>query len=132
MPMRPALAANSKPDNRQQHHNPHAHHPAHLDNLLILQVDGELGDLLLDHAAELGVGVVVRDETHYWETRDEAQLIAEVRAMNQIVAAMAGKIGDAIVIGPSPGSPARYRPRFEEPPRLEVSLAIEICQSSTC
>lgn len=50
---------------------------------------------LLDRACSLGVDVTVRDETHYWETRDEARLIAEVAAMNRVVAAIAGRLMDA-------------------------------------
>jgi hypothetical protein len=51
---------------------------------------------LLDHAIALGVGVVVRDETHYWESRDVSRLVSEVRAMNQLVARIAGRISDAL------------------------------------
>lgn len=40
---------------------------------------------VLDHAQSLGFRVVVNDETHYWETRDEARLIAEVEAVNRRV-----------------------------------------------
>ena len=50
---------------------------------------------LLDYAIDLGVNVTVRDETHYWETRDEQRLITEVHAMNRVVAAFAGKLSDA-------------------------------------
>lgn len=49
---------------------------------------------LLDHAITIGTDVVVRDETHYWETRDEQRLVAEVGAMNRIVARLAGKLSD--------------------------------------
>ena len=49
---------------------------------------------MLDYAIELGVDVVVRDEAHYWETRDEQRLITEVRQMNRIVAAFAGRLAD--------------------------------------
>ena len=45
---------------------------------------------LLDRAPALGLGVTVRDETHYWETRDTGRLLAEVREMNRIVARFAG------------------------------------------
>ena len=50
----------------------------------------------LDHAIASGVDVVVRDETHYWETRDTERLVAEVHEMNRIVARIAGKFSDAI------------------------------------
>jgi hypothetical protein len=73
---------------------------------------------LLDYAIQIGVSVVVRDEAHYWETRDEQRLIAEVHAMNQIVAAFAGKLSD---LGGLPDgrlcAPIFRHPRFE---RLEM------------
>jgi len=49
---------------------------------------------LLDRAIEIGVSVVVRDATRYWETRDEQILISEVHNMNRIVAALAGRLSD--------------------------------------
>jgi hypothetical protein len=51
---------------------------------------------LLDRAPALGFDVTVRDETHYWETRDTGRLLAEVREMNRIVAHFAGALNDAI------------------------------------
>jgi hypothetical protein len=48
------------------------------------------------HAPALGFDVTVRDETHYWETRDTGRLLAEVREMNRIVAHFAGALNDAI------------------------------------
>jgi len=51
---------------------------------------------LLDRAPDLGFEVTVRDETHYWETRDTNVLLAEVREMNRIVAHFAGAFHDAI------------------------------------
>jgi hypothetical protein len=51
---------------------------------------------VLDRAIELGVSVVVRDETHYWETRDRSRLVAEVDKMNRIVARFAGAFADAV------------------------------------
>jgi hypothetical protein len=74
---------------------------------------------LLDHAIEIGVNVVVRDEAHYWETRDEARLIAEVRAMNRVVARLAGRLGDLSVAGGRVDAPIFRHPRFE---RLEMGL----------
>ena len=50
---------------------------------------------VLDRASELGIGVVVRDETHYWETRDISILVNEVHEMNRIVARIAGAMSDA-------------------------------------
>jgi hypothetical protein len=72
---------------------------------------------VLDHAILLGIAVVVRDETHYWETRDEARLIAEVHAMNRLVAAFAGRFSDAVGTAHSVQAPIFEHPRFE---RLEM------------
>jgi hypothetical protein len=64
---------------------------------------------LLEAAAGIGVGVTVRDETHYWETRDTDRLIEEVHRMNRIVAKLAGRLGDAVgegfKVGGSIGEP---------------------------
>lgn len=51
---------------------------------------------LLDAAIAIGLGVTVRDETSYWDTRDTARLLREVHRMNRIVAAFAGKVSDAM------------------------------------
>ena len=51
---------------------------------------------LLEEAIRLGFDVTVRDETHYWETRDTNVLLAEVREMNRIVAQFAGALHDAV------------------------------------
>ncbi len=73
---------------------------------------------LLDHAIALGVSAVVRDETHYWETRDEQRLITEVHNMNRIVASLAGKLSDrAGVANGRVEAPIFGHPRFE---RLEM------------
>ena len=73
---------------------------------------------LLDHAIALGVSVVVRDETRYWDTRDEQRLITEVHNMNRIVAALAGKVSDhAGVANGRVQAPIFGHPRFE---RLET------------
>ena len=75
---------------------------------------------MLDYASKMGVDVVVRDETHYWETRDEQRLITEVRKMNQIVATFAGRLADLGL--PASGelrAPIFEHPRFE---RLEMGL----------
>jgi hypothetical protein len=51
---------------------------------------------LLEEAIRLGFDVTVRDETHYWETRDTNVLLAEVAEMNRIVARIAGAMHDAV------------------------------------
>ncbi|MEJ7809773.1 MAG: hypothetical protein WKG32_05075 [Gemmatimonadaceae bacterium] len=51
---------------------------------------------LLDAAAELGLQVVVRDETGYWESRDPRQLAESVAEMNRVVARIAGKVTDTV------------------------------------
>lgn len=72
---------------------------------------------LLDRARSLGVDLVVRDETHYWETRDEQRLIEEVQRMNQIVARIAGTISDAAGPDHVVHAPVFDHRRFE---RLEM------------
>lgn len=66
---------------------------------------------LLDAAIELGVRADVHDETQFWETRDTAVLLREVHAMNRVVAAFAGRLGDAI--GPQVQAPIFSHPQFE-------------------
>lgn len=69
---------------------------------------------LLDYAIERGIDVVVRDEGHYWETRDTVRLIAEVDYMNKVVAALAGRLGDAIErTGHAVGAPIFEHREFE-------------------
>lgn len=72
---------------------------------------------LLDYAIELGIGVVVRDEGHYWETRDESRLVAEAEYMNRVVARLAGAFSDAMPKGLAAGSPIFDHTEFE---RLEM------------
>jgi hypothetical protein len=76
---------------------------------------------LLDCAIELGIGVVVRDEGHYWETRDESRLIAEAEYMNQLVAKIAGAFSDAMPKGLAAGGAIYEHPDFE---RLEMEKGI--------
>lgn len=75
---------------------------------------------LLDHAIQLGFDVDVYDETHYWETRDTARLVAEVHAMNQLVARFAGRLSDAIGERHDIQATIFEHPRFE---RLEMGEA---------
>jgi len=72
---------------------------------------------VLEHAIGLGLDVVVRDETHYWETRDEARLLSEVHSMNQIVARFAGLFSDKVGSEHQVNAPIFEHPRFE---RLEM------------
>jgi len=72
---------------------------------------------LLDHAIELGIDVVVYDETHYWETRDTSRLVDEVHKMNQVVARFAGRLSDAMGEGKDVQASIFEHPRFE---RLEM------------
>lgn len=69
---------------------------------------------LLDHAANLGINVVVRDETHYWETRAESRLLHEVRVMNQVIARFAGGLSDALGESADLHAPILDHPRFEQ------------------
>jgi hypothetical protein len=70
---------------------------------------------VLEEAERLGMGITVRDETRYWETRSTDRLIAEVRNMNRIVARFAGAFHDAAPPG-QVESPVFGDPDFE---RLE-------------
>ncbi|MES2177074.1 MAG: hypothetical protein V4550_04350 [Gemmatimonadota bacterium] len=68
---------------------------------------------LLDHAVSLGVDVTVHDETHYWETRDISRLLAELGAMNRLIAAFAGKLADRLGDDRSIQAPIFEHPEFE-------------------
>jgi hypothetical protein len=59
----------------------------------------------------------VYDETQYWETRETSRLVAEVHAMNQLVARFTGRLSDAIGEGHDVQVPIFEHPRFE---RLEM------------
>ena len=50
---------------------------------------------LLDAAKRIGLEATVRDETGFYESRDEAQLVANVAEMNRLVARVAGRFSDA-------------------------------------
>lgn len=78
---------------------------------------------LLDHAVVLGVDVTVYDETGYWETRDERQLTDEVHRMNRLVAALAGRLADAIGPEHAIRAPIFEHRRFE---RLEMAEVDEL------
>ena len=69
---------------------------------------------LLDRAPDLGFDVTVRDETHFWETRDTEVLLAEVREMNRIVARIAGAFHDAVGNHAHVGGAIFKHPEFEE------------------
>ena len=69
---------------------------------------------LLEAAIRFGFDVTVRDETHYWETRDTNVLLAEVREMNRIVARIAGALHDAV------GERARAEGAIFKHPEFEV------------
>lgn len=66
----------------------------------------------------LGLEVEISDEGHYWPHRDVNRLLAEVRQMNALVAAVAGAVKDATTEGSTPVSaPIFAHPAFE---RLEA------------
>ena len=68
---------------------------------------------LLEEAARLGITIEVRDETGYWQTRDTAHLVRQVRDMNRIVAAFAGAVHDAISPTAKVGGEIFDHPEFE-------------------
>lgn len=72
---------------------------------------------LLDRAVACGIQADVHDESHYWETRDEVQLVASVRDMNVLVAGLAGHFSDTLGDEHTVEAPIFAHPRFE---RLEM------------
>ena len=50
---------------------------------------------LLDATERIGITCVVHDETGYYESRDEAQLLKSVDEMNRLIARFAGQFSDA-------------------------------------
>lgn len=72
---------------------------------------------LLDFAVTLGIEATVADEGGFWETRSVDRLVEEVGRMNHLIAALAGKLSDAL--GPDRGleAPIFEHPEFE---RLEM------------
>jgi hypothetical protein len=72
---------------------------------------------LLDAAVELGIEVEVNDEGEYWETRDEARLLAHLRTMNHLMAKLAGHMSDMLGDDRSVEAPILSHPDFE---RLEM------------
>jgi len=52
---------------------------------------------LLDSAQRIGFECKVYDETDFYESRDEAQLLASVDRMNRLIAQFAGRLSDAYV-----------------------------------
>jgi hypothetical protein len=73
---------------------------------------------LLDHAATLDVELCVTDEGDYWETRDKAKLIANVRRSNHVMASLAGALTDALG-QEAIQAPILAHPQFE---RIEMGL----------
>ena len=68
---------------------------------------------VLDHAATLGIGVEVHDETGYWEHRSTELLVAAVTDMNRLIARFAGALGDQIGDDHSVEAPIFDHPDFE-------------------
>lgn len=78
-----------------------------------LQCHRAVIDLLLIWK-RLGATVTINDEGDYWPGRDEAKLLAEVRQMNQLVAAFSGALKDAADDGGPPvESPIFQHGQFE-------------------
>ncbi len=71
--------------------------------------------IVLDHAAQLGLQLVVRDEGHFWDTRDTARPLSEVGHMNHLVARFVGALSDAMSnTGARMHAPIVDHPRFEK------------------
>ena len=68
---------------------------------------------VLEHAATLGIGVTVEDETGYWEHRSVEKLIETVRDMNRVIARFAGAIHDRLGEAHRIDAPIFEHPEFE-------------------
>lgn len=51
---------------------------------------------LLEAAAALGITVSVRDDSGYWDHRDETRLLASLYEWNRVVARIAGRLASAV------------------------------------
>ncbi len=71
---------------------------------------------LLDAAQSLGLAVGVRDDSGYWEHRDERQLLDALAHWNALVARIAGRVADGFdaSAGEGPG-PKLEAPIFRDP-----------------
>lgn len=69
---------------------------------------------ILDEAVRLGLDVVVRDETGYWESRSTDVLVNEVTKMNRLVARFAGAFSDTIGDKHDVQASIFEHPRFEQ------------------
>jgi len=65
---------------------------------------------VLDHAAALGLGVEVYDESKYWDHRDEPTLRQSLHEWNAMIASVAGKMKDT---GRDITGPILSHPNFE-------------------
>lgn len=74
---------------------------------------------MLDFAQSLGVDLHVEDETNYWESRDMEQLATEARAMNRLMARVAGALSDALEVNGDSDAPRRVEAPIFEHPRFE-------------
>lgn len=73
---------------------------------------------LLDAARALGLEVEVRDDSGYWDHRDEGRLVESVEYWNAIVAKIAGRVADGVeTTGLKVDAPVFRHPEFE---RLEM------------
>jgi hypothetical protein len=73
---------------------------------------------LLDAARALGLEVEVRDDSGYWDHRDEGRLVESVQYWNAIVANVAGRVADGVqTTGLKVDAPVFRHPEFE---RLEM------------
>ncbi len=74
---------------------------------------------LLDAARALGLEVDVRDDSGFWDHRDEGRLVASVTHWNSIVARLAGRVADGMdATDLKVESPVFRHPEFE---RLEMN-----------
>lgn len=73
---------------------------------------------LLDAARALGLAVEARDDSGYWEHRDERRLLESLEHWNALVARIAGRVADQVeATGVKADAPVFRHPDFE---RLEM------------
>lgn len=70
---------------------------------------------VLDHAQTLGMQVQVKDDSGYWEHRDEERLCRALDEWNEMIAAFAGQLKDQLGTAPAGGisGPILTAPDFE-------------------
>lgn len=126
------LGPDPESDHSDNHDRPHPDHPPHLDDLLVLQIEGELGDLKFERGRELFEGqrrlgeslLHLRVEAREVEGIELSQ-IGSVRSVHLIepVYPLVGRLV-AETVGEGPGGP-RLKPRLGCSLRSELADTIQ-------